>query len=253
MLTVKHLIFFGVGFMFFISCSKEERVYVSVLPMVKDAELHFRGFVTDEQEELVSKIHHFSKKVARQDTIGGRPVFVCLSNNQEIYFYTDEDGTVWEYNTTDVGSRIVKYGFSYAKPLLVRRWDILLKVNDGVGTEWSVSVDTTFDAITLQGKTERIRYIKQGKARYEGRTETFIPEPYAIVPVLDAYWYELSTYIINESTGDTLFSTSGIAHQYFESDLGAIKYITNFTKTEIGEPTLALRGTWELMRKEIPE
>ena len=137
--------------------------------------------------------------------------------------------------------------------MLVRRWDIILKVNDGVGTEWSVSVDTTFDAITLQGKTERIRYIKQGKARYEGRTETFIPEPYAIVPVLDAHWYELSTHIINESTGDTLFSTSGIAHQYFEPDLGAIKYITNFTKTEIGEPTLALRGSWELMRKEIPE
>ena len=56
MLTVKRLILFGVGFMFFISWSKEERVYVSVLPMVKDAELHFRGFVTDEQEELVSKI-----------------------------------------------------------------------------------------------------------------------------------------------------------------------------------------------------
>ncbi len=253
MLTVKRLILFGVGFMFFLSCSKEERVYVSVLPMVKDAELHFRGFVTDEEEELVSKIHHFSKKVARQDTIGGHPVFVSLSNNQETYFYTDEDGTVWESNTIDVGARIVKYGFSYVDTLLVRRWDILLKVNAGVGTEWSVSIDTVFDAITLQGGTERIRYIKQGRARYEGWTETFIPEPYANVPVLDAHWYDLSTHIINESTGDTLFSTSGIAHQYFEPDLGAIKYITNFTKIEMGEPTLALRGSWELMRKEIPE
>jgi len=253
MLTVKRLILFGIGFMFFISCSKEERVHVSVLPMVIDAELHFRGFVTDEEEELVSKIHHFSKKVTRQDTIGGRPVFVCLSNDQETYFYTDEDGTVWESNTIDVGARIVKYGFSYVDTLLVRRWDILLKVNAGVGTEWSVSIDTVFDAKTLQGKAQRIRYIYQGKARYEGRTATYIPENHEMMDVFDAHWYDLGTHIINESTGDTLFSTSGIAHQYFEADLGAVKYITNFTKTERGEPTLALRGSWELMRKEIPE
>jgi hypothetical protein len=187
-----------------------------------------------------------------RDTVDHRPVFVYMSNNQPTYFYTDENGTVWQYNTDDIGLRIVTYGFAY-QPLNIAYWQILLKADQGVGTEWSLSVDTTFTANTFDGKSQRIRYLNNGKARYEGLKEAFIPESNKYVPAHDAYWYELHTYIINEITSDTLFASNGTAHQYFDPKLGSIKYITDFTKSEIGQPTVPLHGTWELVSKHVPE
>lgn len=250
----KFCIAFLVNVLFFNSCSrKDEKVHVSVLPEVINAELHFRGYVTDEEEELVSQIYNFSRRVTRTDTINGKPVFAHVSNNQESYFYTDDDGTVWEFNATDIGARVAKYGFSYREPVILRRWEMLLRIDDGVGTEWQVNTDTTFDAITMDGQVQKIRYIKQGKAQYEGWTETYLPEAYANVPVLEANWLTLNTYIINDATGDTLFATEGRAHQYFKPGVGAVKYITNFSMKELDEPEVARLGTWELVRKEIPE
>lgn len=240
--------------MLFYSCGKnDEKVRVTVLPEAVNSELHFRGYVTDEEEELVSQIYNFSRRVTRTDTIDGKPVFAHVSNNQESYFYTDDDGSVWEFNATDIGARVAKYGFSYRAPVILRRWEMLLRIDDGVGTEWRVNTDTTFDAITMDGQVQKIRYIKQGKARYEGWTETFLPEAYANVPVLEANWLTLNTYFINDATGDTLFATEGRAHQYFQPGVGAVKYITNFAMKELDEPEVARLGTWELMRKEIPE
>ncbi len=243
------------------ACSKKEEIRVSALPEVIGSELFFRGYVTDDDEELVSEIHNFSKEVTRRDTVDGRPVYVYAVNSgengtqrtPETYFYTDEDGSVWEYNTTDLGARLVAYGFSYREPVRVKRWEPLLKMHDGVGTEWQHNIDTTFDAITMSGETHNVRYIKQGNARYEGQTETFLPEPYQNVQVLDVHWYDLNTYLIDETTSDTLFSTMGLAHHYFMPELGAVKYITNFTQSEKDKEDKSLRGTWELMRKEIPE
>jgi len=245
------LLIFG-GF----SCSKNkniEDIRVTVLPEKLNAELHFRGFVTDEKEELVSEIYNFSKAVTLRDTIDGKPVFGYMANGKKNYFYTDEDGTVWEKSVNDIGARIIVYGFAYREPLLISDWEILLKVDNGAGTEWEVAIDTTFDAITGKGKTQQIRYVKKGKAVFDGWSETFLPEPYQNVRALDAYWHDLQTYIINATTSDTLFSTIGTAHQYFLPDIGSVKYISNFIKTEKGQEPVELRGTWELMRKEIPE
>jgi len=238
------------------SCrDEEEQVRVSVMPLNVGAELHFRGFVTDSEEELVSQIHNFSRKVVYEDTLSKQPIFAYISNNKKTKFYTEANGTVWQYHSENLGDRILQYGLSYKQPVVLSYWEILLKVDEGVGTEWSVLIDTTFDAVSLDGKPQRIQYLKQGEGRYEGWTETFIPEPntYNYVPVVDAHWYELNTYLLNQTTGDTLFSSSGTAHQYFEPDLGSIKYISDFTKTEIGQPTIPLHGTWELMAKDIPE
>lgn len=236
-----------------LSCNKKEEIRVTVLPEKLNAELHFRGFVTDEDEELLSKIHNFSKAVTLQDTLNGQPLFGYISGGKQVFFFTDENGTVWEKSVNDVGARIVTYGFSYRQPLIVSDWEILLKVDDGVGTEWETSIDTTFNAITNTGETQVIRFVKKGKARYDGLSETFLPELYENVQALDAYWYDLQTYIINQTTSDTLFSTVGNAHQYFLPEVGSVKYISNFIKTEKGQEDVKLRGTWELMRKEIPE
>lgn len=234
---------------------EEEIPKLSVMPLKSGSELSFRGFVTDTEEELVSQIHNFSRRLVHVDTLSERHVYVYISNNKKTKFYTTENGTVWQYNSENIGDRILQYGLAYKKPVHLGYWEILLKVDKGVGTEWSVSVDTTFDAVNLDGSPQLIRYIKQGKARYEGWTKTFIPEAKTqnYVSVVDAHWYELNTYILNQTTGDTLFASSGTAHQYFEPHLGAIKYISDFTKSEIGHPAVSLHGTWELMGRDIPE
>jgi len=50
-----------------------------------------------------------------------------------------------------------------------------------------------------------------------------------------------------------LYLSSGTAHQYFEPELGAIKYITDFIQKEAGKEPVSLHGTWELTGKQIPE
>ncbi|MFQ5650526.1 MAG: hypothetical protein ACE5IY_11340 [bacterium] len=254
------LLILAIGLFSLISCRKSDSITINALPQEIGSELYFRGFVTDEEEQLVSEIHNFSKKVTRRDTVDGKPVFVytvgsgnAADRTKESYFYTDEDGTVWEHNTTDVGAQLVAYGFSYRNPILLPAWQTLLKVDEGEGTEWQIDIDTTYSAITLSGETQTVRYVKHGRARYEGWSETFLPEPYKYIPALDVYWYELRTTIINETTSDTLFATEGIAHQYFTPELGAVKYVTNFTLYEQGKEAVARRGTWELMRKELSE
>lgn len=243
-----------------LSCNKKEEVTVYALPEVNNAEMFYRGFVTDDNEELVSEIYNFSKKVTRTDTVNGQSVFVYnvggqngANRGRDTFFYTDEDGTVWERTIVDIGARVVNYGFSYRTPQLFSPWEILLKMDDGVGTEWEVNQDTTFSVYSLDGQTHEIRYIKKGKARFEGRSLTFLPELQENVEALDAHWYDLSTYFIDQTTSDTLFATEGIAHQYFTPESGAVKYVTNFTQKEKNQEKRALRGTWELMRKEIPE
>ncbi len=235
-----------------LSCKNDAEVAASAIPEIINSELHFRGFVTDEDEELVSSIHNFTKKVTRRDTVDGRNVFAYVSNDREFFSYTDENGTVWERTTTDVGARIATYGFSYRQPVIVTTWEALLKLDQGVGTEWSVEIDTTFSALTMAGQTEAIRYIKKGKARYEGWVDTFLPDEYKNVKVMGAHWYDLDIYIINETTSDTLFATEGEAHHYFVPKLGGVKYITNFVKSELDQPNVPLRGTWELMSRDIP-
>lgn len=239
-------------FLFF-SCKKEEPVYFSVLPDDKEKELHFRGYVTDENEELLSQIYYFSRKLVEQDTTNGHAEYVYESNDERTKFYVDDAGTIWQLNEDDIGKRIVMYDLSYKQPLIARYWQILLKLDEGKGTEWRVNVDTTFKAVNLEGDPQVIRYVKQGKARYEGWTKAFIPEPtiYNNIPVVEANWYELNSYIINQTTGDTLFASLGTAHQYFDPELGAIKYITDFTKNEIGKEPVLLQGTWELIRKDL--
>ena len=234
-----------------ISCSKDNNIHATVL--IEGAELHFRGFVTDEEQELVSQIHNFSRMITGKDTLHGIPVFSFISNDRQTYFYTDEEGTVRQYITEDIANRIRGYSLTIRRPIRISYWKIELKLNEGVGTEWDFSVDTTIVSSNLDGEKHRIRYVHNGKARYAGWSEAFIPESYKYERVVDAHWYELNTFIINQTTGDTLFASQGTAHQYFEPTLGAIKYITDYTKIELGQPPVALRGTWELMKKEILE
>ncbi len=233
----------------FLSCQKKvEIVEVSVCPEDLKANLYFRGYVTDNEEELVSQIYDFSRKVVRKDTVDGKPVFVFESNGKDNYYFRDEEGTVWQKISENLSDRVVTYGYSFKKPFVLNSWNILLKQTEGEGTNWSEFVDTTFTVLTLKGKPQKIRYIHVGKAKNNGWQNVFIPQTYRYEKAIDAYWYKLSTLILNETTGDTLFVNRGTAHQYFIEKLGAVKYITDFIKREKDKPQVRLHGTWELVR-----
>jgi len=235
------------------ACNQPETARVSVMPLVDKAALHFRGFVTNVNGDLVSDIKNFTRTVIRRDSVDHKPVHVYLSESQQTSFYADEAGTVWERATEDLGLRVVSYGLSYRAPIIFSYWHPLLKVDKGQGTKWQVEVDTTFETLDLKGETQRIRYRYEGKARYEGWTEVIVPESKKPYRAMTAYWYAANTFITNATRGDSLFASRGWARQYFTPELGAIKYITDFTKSEIGKKPVSLRGTWELMGKNIPD
>lgn len=228
---------------------------VTFLPQIEGAELYFRGFVTDAADELVSDLKEFSRVVTHQDTLDGKPVYVYISESQKTPFYTDAQGTVWEYTKEEVGFRIVPYGYAFRDPIAVQHWKPVLKVHEGVGTEWTVKIDTTFEVVAVEnGAPHRIRYVHVSKGRFEGWSEAIVPQsPKKKYKVLETHWPEENTVITDETTGEELFSSHGWARQFFEPTLGCIKYITDFSKYDQLDPEeKTFKATWELTRAMIP-
>ena len=241
----------------FSACEQKAEVSfprIAYLPEIVGAEMHFRGYVTDTEDELVSDISEFTRVVSHRDTINYQPLLVYISQQQKTPYYTDGKGTVREYVTDEIGLRVVQYGFAFRDPISVSYWKPVLKLDEGVGTEWSVSVDTTFEMITLKGGKNSIRYVHSSRGRFEGWSEVYVPEsPKTRYKVLETYWPEVRTTIENLTTGEVLFSSRGWARQYFEPSKGCIKYITDFTKYDKDNPEeVSLKGSWELLRTHIP-
>ncbi len=230
----------------FIACEKKPPMpEISMLPPMVDEIFYFRGYVTDTNKDLVSNIYNFTRQVVKKDTINGHPGFVYISQNKRTSFYTDDDGTLYQRNSENIGFRVVPYGLMTIKPVEISYWQTMLKMDDGVNSTWSLSVDTTFEARTQKGEPQKIHYIHKGNAKFAGWTTTFIPAARRAVEVLDAHWTDMQTHIINETTGDTLFSSVGEAHYYFTENFGAVKFTNDFLKKEIGRPAQKLLSTWE--------
>ncbi len=234
-------------FLIFLSACSEKKQEVPrlvVVPVEGDIELKFRGYVTDMGNELVSDIYNFTRKLAYTDTVDGRPVYVYISHGTRYPFYTDEKGALWQKNTEDIGAKVLAFGYIFKAPVRISYWKCLIDPSEP-GKEWQLKVDTTFSAMKPDGTQERIRYLHVGKARYNGETETFIAAARTQIPMFDAYWYQLDTYIINTTSGDTLYSSVGTAHQYFHKDYGALKYTSDFVQRVAGGQPQRLKGTWE--------
>lgn len=241
-------------FLIIASCDQERPVHTTVMPTVMNTQFKFAGYVTNEKKELVSQIYYFERVVVGTDTMAGQPVFIYAMNGQQYPYYTDVEGTVWQYSLEDVTGRLATYGLITEKPVVLRYWQPLLKISQGRRSRWQVKVDTTFTATDLQGKPNTIRFLHYGEARYDGWTDVTVPErkkqPYR---AMNAFWPVLNTIIVNETTGDSIFVSRGTARQLFEPQLGAIRYLTDFVYREKDTPLLTRKGTWELAWQYIPQ
>nr|NIR50144.1 hypothetical protein [candidate division KSB1 bacterium]NIR68894.1 hypothetical protein [candidate division KSB1 bacterium]NIS25588.1 hypothetical protein [candidate division KSB1 bacterium]NIT72483.1 hypothetical protein [candidate division KSB1 bacterium]NIU26263.1 hypothetical protein [candidate division KSB1 bacterium] len=179
-------------------------------------------------------------------------VFAFYNDDKKEYFYVDEAGTVWQSRAINLTNRLVPHNISTSKPVLIRYWEPVLKVEDGVGTEWEVLVDTTITAKSFSGEPFDVRYYYSAKARYEGWGHTAIPESQSIQEVLDVNWYDIDNFIVNETTNDSLFVKRGTAHYYFDPELGMIKYITDYVLRKGSDSYIDRYGTWELVEKKFP-
>jgi hypothetical protein len=236
------------------ACKKKlEPINATIVPLKEKAVLHLRGYVTDDKAELVSRIYNFDRAFSHRDTVDGKPVFVYVSNGEKIPFSIGEDGSVHQLITVYVSELLFPFRITFTRPLLISYWETLLKQNDGVGTEWHVLVDTTLHGLDSTGKPVQIRYVYSAKAKNEGWKDVFIPRNYRLERTVDVHWYEVENFILNETTGDSLFVRKGTAHHYFDPELGIVKYITDYKKKEGRTPFVSLRGTWELIKTEFTE
>ena len=87
-MIIKHrcLVFMSILLLgqFLFSCKNADTVKgerVSILPETKGAVLSFRGYVTDEDEQLVDKIYNFDRRVVGRDTIAGRGAHEYITDN----------------------------------------------------------------------------------------------------------------------------------------------------------------------------
>ena len=64
------------------SCGKKEDIpHMSVMPQIEGAELEFRGVVADDEDELLSDIHKFSRRVVHNDTSDHKVIHYYISLN----------------------------------------------------------------------------------------------------------------------------------------------------------------------------
>lgn len=232
------------------ACKKTEAINATIVPLKGDETLYFRGYVTDDAKELVSKIHDFSRSFSGIDTLNGKQVYLYSSNGKSTPFYIDKKGTIRELRTFNLGDRLLVYNIRTAEPVQIKYWETVFKKDKGVGTEWQVVVDTTVSALGAGAKPIQIRYHYSAKARNEGWQQTFIPKTYDYVRAVDVYWYDIETYIINVTAKDSLFVRRGTAHQYFDPDLGVIKYISDYKEKGQDTSYVSRHGTWELIKTE---
>lgn len=237
-----------------VSCEKEKPVHTTVMPTVLNTQFKFAGYVTNEKLELVSQIYYFERVVVGTDTMNGQPVFIYAMNGQQYPYYTDAEGTVWQYSLEDITGRLATYGLITERPVVLRYWQPLLKISKGRRSRWQIKVDTTFTATDLEGKQNIIRFLHYGQARYDGWSDVTVPErKKQSYRAMSAFWPVLNTYIVNETTGDSIFVSRGTARQLFEPKLGAIRYLTDFVYREKDSQPLARKGTWELAWQYIPQ
>lgn len=234
-----------------LTCGQQERFTTTVVP--KDAQyvLTFRGYVTDDEQELVGRIYTFTRELSHVDTADGLPVYAFYSNDERFLFYEDEDGALHQLTTVNLSDRILPFGLRTSKPALIRFWETLLRTDDGVGTEWEVTVDTTITATDSAGNPVTVRYYYGAKARFEGWGRAAIPESQTYEDVLDVFWHDVDNYIVNETANDTLFVRRGTAHTYFNPELGVVKYISDYVLKDRKHDYVSRHGTWELIKKEV--
>ncbi len=234
-------------------CGEKNEVYrTTVLPTQPGSALLFRGYVTDDQQELVGQIHNFARQFSHVDTVDGVPLYGFFWNNERFYFYEEEDGTLRQLVTLDLSRRLVPYGLLTPKPVLLRYWETVFKANEGVGTTWQVRVDTTVEARDASGTPVSVRYLYDAKARFEGWNNAAIPESQTYQKVLDVHWYDQQTVIVNLTAGDSLFVQRGTAHAYFDPKLGLIKYINDYRLKDRKHAYVSRHGTWELIEIKFP-
>jgi len=221
---------------------------VTVVAEQVGVKLFFRGFVTDEADSLISQVYNFEREVIRKDTSGIATVYWFSQGKEEIPFYRDSVGTVFQKVTENLSLRTSAYGLLFRKPLILSRWKVMFKGSEGLGTEWNDAVDTLFTMYKPDGEKQLIRYHSFLKARNDGLLNTHIPYGNKVEQVIDVNWYEISTYILNTTSGDTLFSMLGSAHSYFLPGIGAVKYEADYTRRDFNSKSVFLKSTWELIR-----
>lgn len=231
----------------------EKPLRATIMPMQEGAALGFRGYVTDEENELVGQIYEFKRVFSHTDTMDGRRVYAFTSDGDRTFFRIDEDGTVEQLMIVDLSERVWAYELTSERPVKFAYWETMFKNDEGKGTQWQTRVDTTVTMIDRENQPVQVRFYYLAKAQFDGWWQTAIPESQTMEEVLDVNVLEIENFIVNETSNDTLFVKRGNGHHYFDPELGMIKFVTDYHLKSRGRPYVERHGTWELVGKDLPQ
>lgn len=258
MRTQQILIFLILTSVLLINCAKkkvDEPVPAVVIKPVEGTQLNLRGYVADAKFDLQSDMYKFSRLYGGSKVVDNKKIHHYLGNNKRVEFYNDLNGDLWEFQSEDISLRLFPYGLKANNPILIEFWKPILKISNGLNSKWTVHIDTTFNVFDSEKNKYKIQYYHHGEGQYDGWADILVferkKEPYRCMM---AYWPVLNTFILNQTTGDSIFVRKGNARQMFEPNMGAIKYITDFSVKSLGnDSTIVRKGTWELISKDIPK
>lgn len=237
----------------FSSCEKKKELCPKFFPVQPEAKLNFISYVTNQQNEILYPFEYFERRYLHTDTLGTKLVHHCIEKNNKLTFYTDEHCTIWHRIQVDLSALTLSHGFTYQDSVYLSFWKPVIKVYDGINTEWNVKIDTTFSAFTSQGIEHILRYEFSGMAQYKGWSEVFVPENREKkLKVRHVHWNPINYLLFDQTSNDTLYAQNGTAHDFFEPEVGLVRSTFDYDLVWKGKPKMFRKSTWELFSIFIP-
>jgi len=224
-----------------------------LLPLEENSEIKYISYVTDGLKQIQHQLEYIPRFYVRTDSSGKKNIHYYIENNKLNSYIVDEQGTLATRVQLDLATYSLAAGFPYREPVPYSYQRLVFKKQEGFGTSWSVEADTQFVQFDAQQQPHTLAYGHRGYARLEGWTSLAVPASKTEnLQVLDVRWRHLLNYLLDKTTGDTLWVQRGEGHEYFEPRFGLARSMSNYTIRKKGEAPVYRLSTMDLYLMIIP-
>lgn len=238
-----------------LSCSRHAEIPVPVLlPLEQGSEIKYVSYVTDSLKQILHPLEYFPRYYVRSDSSASVQKHYYIENKQLNYYQVDRHGEIATRVVLDLGAFAAAAGLPYTEPIPFTYWRTVFKKDRGIGTRWSVAVDTQIVVRDAAAQLRTLKFGHFGQARLEDWTEVTVPASKGeILRVLNVHWTDMVTFLYEPASGDTLWSQHAEARELYEPRFGLTRSMSSYRIHKLGSPSLYRQSTMDLYLLMIPD
>jgi uncharacterized protein YbdZ (MbtH family) len=224
-----------------------------LLPLAEGSQIKYVSYVTDRLKQIQHQLEYIPRYYSHSDSLQQPKIHYYIEANKLNQYSVDERGTLISRANVDLSTFALAAGFPYREPISFSYPRKIFEKRNGFGSVWSVKADTQIVVLDSLQKPHQLGFGHRGTACLEGWSEVAVPaSPSAKLKVLDVHWTQLQNYLIDSTSGDTLWVQRGEGHEYFEPRFGLARATKNYTVQKKGESPAYRQSTMDLYLMIIP-